>query len=66
MTEMKKFYKIILGIIAETDSEETEKAVRIFLEFHGYLMENSSAYPEGDFGVDFNDIMNVLETDDDT
>jgi hypothetical protein len=64
MTEMKKFYKIILGIIAETDSEETEKAVRIFLEFHSYLIENSSAYREVDFGVNFDEILYVLETDD--
>ena len=64
MTEMKKFYKIIRDIIAETDSEETEKAVRIFLEFHSYLIENSSAYRKDDYGVDFNDIINVLETDD--
>jgi hypothetical protein len=64
MTEMKKFYKIILGIIAETDSEETEKAVRIFLEFHSYLVENSSAYRKVDFGVNFDEILYVLETDD--
>jgi hypothetical protein len=64
MTEMKKFYKIILGIIAETDSEETEKAVRIFLEFHSYLVENSSAYRKVDFGVNFGEIVYVLETDD--
>ena len=59
---MKKLFKRIVGVIAETDSQNNDKAIRIFFEFHSYLLDNSSAYLEDDYGVDFNDIINVLET----
>jgi len=60
---MKKLFKRIVGVIAETDSQNNDKAIRIFLEFHSYLLDNSSAYLEDEYGVDFNDIINILETD---
>ena len=62
MTEMEKLFRRIVGVIAETDLQNNDKAIRIFLEFHSYLLDNSPAYLEDDYGVDFNDIINVLET----
>ena len=62
MTEMEKLFRRIVGVIAETDSPNNDKAIRVFLEFHSYLLDNSPAYLEDDYGVDFNDIINVLET----
>ena len=62
MTEMEKLFRRIVGVIAETDSPNNDKAIRVFLEFHSYLVDNSPAYLEDDYGVDFNDIINVLET----
>jgi hypothetical protein len=62
MTEMEKLFRGIVGIIAETDSQNNDKAIRIFFEFHSYLLDNSSVYLEDDYGVDFNDIINILET----
>ena len=62
MTEMEKLFRRIVGVIAETDSPNDDKAIRVFLEFHSYLVDNSPAYLEDDYGVDFNDIINVLET----
>jgi hypothetical protein len=62
MTEMEKLFRRIVGVIAETDSPNNDKAIRVFLEFHSYLVDNSPAYLEDDYGVDFNDITNVLET----
>ena len=62
MVKMEKLFRRIVGVIAETDSEDNDKAIRIFLEFHSYLIDNSSAYLEDEYGVDFNDIINVLET----
>ena len=62
MTEMENLFRRIVGVIAETDLQNNDKAIRIFLEFHSYLLDNSSAYLEDDYGVDFNDIINVLET----
>ena len=59
---MEKLFRTIVGIIAETDSQNNDKAIRIFLEFHSYLLDNSSVYLEDDYGVDFNDIINILET----
>ena len=62
MTEMEKLFRRIVGVIAETDSPNDDKAIRVFLEFHSYLVDNSPAYLEDDYGVDFKDIINVLET----
>ena len=62
MTEMENLFRRIVGVIAETDSPNNDKAIRVFLEFHSYLVDNSPAYLEDDYGVDFNDIINVLET----
>ena len=62
MTEMENLFRRIVGVIAETDSPNDDKAIRVFLEFHSYLVDNSPAYLEDDYGVDFNDIINVLET----
>ena len=62
MTEMENLFRRIVGVIAETDLQNNDKAIRIFLEFHSYLVDNSPAYLEDDYGVDFNDIINVLET----
>ena len=59
---MEKLFRRIVGVIAETDSPNDDKAIRVFLEFHSYLVDNSPAYLEDDYGVDFNDIINVLET----
>ena len=60
---MKKLFKRIVGVIAETDSQNNDKAIRIFFEFHSYLLDNSSAYLEDDYSVNFHDIISVLETD---
>jgi hypothetical protein len=65
MIEMEDFFRRIVDIIAETDSDNNDKVIRIFLEFHSYLMENSPSYFHDEYGVDFNDIINVLETLDD-
>ena len=62
MTEMENLFRRIVGVIAETDLQNNDKAIRVFLEFHSYLVDNSPAYLEDDYGVDFNDIINVLET----
>ena len=62
MTEMENLFRRIVGVIAETDLQNNDKAIRVFLEFHSYLVDNSPAYLEDDYGVDFNDITNVLET----
>ncbi len=64
MTEMEKLFRRIVGVIAETDSGNNDKAIRIFLEFHSYLLDNSPAYLEDDYDVDFNDIINVMEARD--
>ena len=62
---MEKLFRCIVDIIAETDSDNNDKVIRIFLEFHSYLMGNSPSYFHDEYGVDFNDIINVLETLDD-
>ena len=59
---MENLFRRIVAVIAETDLQNNDKAIRIFLEFHSYLIDNSPAYLEDDYGVDFNDIINVLET----
>ena len=53
MTEMENLFRRIVGVIAETDLQNNDKAIRIFLEFHSYLLDNSSAYLEDDFCCDF-------------
>lgn len=62
---VEKLFRRIVDIIAETDSGNNDKAIRIFLEFHSYLITNSPSYFNDEYGVDFNDILNVLETLDD-
>lgn len=63
--EYGRLFRRIVDIIAETDSDNNDKAVRIFLEFHSYLITNSPSYFDDEYSVDFNDILNVLETLDD-
>jgi hypothetical protein len=65
MIKMEKLFRCIVNIITETNSDNNDKAVRIFLQFHSYLIENSPSYFRDEYGVDFNDIINVLETLDD-
>lgn len=65
MIKMEKLFRCIVDIITETNSDNNDKAVRIFLQFHSYLIENSPSYFRDEYGVDFNDIINVLETLDD-
>lgn len=65
VSNMEKLFRCIVDIIAETDSDNSDKAVRIFFQFHSYLIENSPSYFRDEYGVDFNDIINVLETLDD-